>query len=184
MKHTFKHIFVSVFVHLIAFGIFSGALAQGEQNHIGDCTTTHGDDLGTNYVFNVEPKELYVLGDRSHGLYMYASSDLKSEPIDVLESGASVKLLEARPDSLYVSHAIGSMDGEVTYIEGWVDARFVIESPGIYVPMHPTAVHVSPNTDAKIIMMLDTYYSLTVIEEYEDFYCVLLSAGVGYVVKE
>lgn len=50
--------------------------------------------------------------------------------------------------------------------------------------MLPTAVYVIPNADAKIIMMIDTYDSLPVIEEYEDFYCVLLSMGVGYVVKE
>lgn len=150
----------------------------------GDCTTTHGDYLGTNYIFVIEPKELHALGDRSLGLYMYASPDLKSAPIHVLESGTKVELLDSRSDSLMVSHAIGSSNGEVTYIVGWVDARFVIESSGIYVAMHPTAVHVSPNTDAKIIMMLDTYDSLNVVEEYEDFYCVLLSTGVGYVVKE
>ena len=57
-------------------------------------------------------------------------------------------------------------------MEGWVDARFVIESSGIDVAMHPTAVHVSPNADAKIMMMLDTDDSLNVIDEYEDFYCV------------
>ena len=50
--------------------------------------------------------------------------------------------------------------------------------------MHPTAIYVAPNTDAKIIMMIDTYDSLPVIDEYETFHCVLLSTGVGYVEKE
>ena len=115
---------------------------------------------------------------------LYASPDLKSEPIHTLESGMRVELLDSRPNAFMVSHAIGSDDGEVTHIQGWVDARFVIESSAIYVAMHPTAIYVAPNTDAKIIMMIDTYDSLPVIDEYETFYCVLLSTGVGYVEKE
>lgn len=154
--------------------------AHAEHND-GDCTVTHGDYLGENYIFVKEQKDVYVLGD---GLYMHASPDLKSEPIYVLEPGTIVELLDAHPDALMVSFAKGSADGEVTYIEGWVDARFVIESSEIYVAMHPTAVHVSQKPDAKIMMLLDTYDSLLVVEEYDEFYCVLLPAGVGYVMKE
>lgn len=154
------------------------ALAESKE---GDCTVTHGDYLGENYIFVKEQKEVCVLGN---GLYMHTSPDLKSEPIYVLESGTLVELLDEQPDALLVSLAKGSADGEVTYIEGWVDARFVIESSEIYVAMHPTAVYVSQNPNAKILRMLDTYDSLLVIEEYDKFYCVLLSRGVGYVVKE
>ena len=85
-----------------------------------------------------------------------------------------VELLDSRPNAFMVSHAIGSDDGEVTHIQGWVDARFVIESSAIYVAMHPTAIYVAPNTDAKIIMMIDTYdsfclaeYSYEQVEQYE-----------------
>ncbi len=58
------------------------------------------------------------------------------------------------------------------------------ESSEIYVAMRPTAVHVSQNPNAKIMTILDTYNSLLVVEEYDEFYCVLLPAEVGYVVKE
>ena len=184
MKRIFSHIFSLLLLCCVALIFFPCKIALAEKHYDDDCTTTYGDYLGTNYIFDVEPKELHVLGDRSLGLHMYASPDLKSEPIHTLESGMRVELLDSRPNAFMVSHAIGSDDGEVTHIQGWVDARFVIESSAIYVAMHPTAIYVVPNTDAKIIMMIDTYDSLPVIDEYETFYCVLLSTGVGYVEKE
>lgn len=173
-----KHILSCFATFIIICFVTISALAERRG---GDCTVTHGDYLGKNYIFVKEQKDICVLGD---GLYMYASPDLKSEPIYVLESGTIVELLDEHPDALMVAYAKGSIDGEVTYIEGWVDARFVIESSEIYVAMHPTAVHISQNPNAKIIMMLDTYDSLLVVEEYDEFYCVLLPIGVGYVVKE
>ena len=94
---------------------FPCKIALAEKHYDDDCTTTYGDYLGTNYIFDVEPKELHVLGDRSLGLHMYASPDLKSEPIHTLESGMRVELLDSRPNAFMVSHAIGSDDGEVTH---------------------------------------------------------------------
>lgn len=151
MKRIFSHIFSLLLLCCVALIFFPCKIALAEKHYDDDCTTTYGDYLGTNYIFDVEPKELHVLGDRSLGLHMYASPDLKSEPIHTLESGMRVELLDSRPNAFMVSHAIGSDDGEVTHIQGWVDARFVIESSAIYVAMHPTAIYVAPNTDAKII---------------------------------
>ncbi len=54
---------------------------------------------------------------------------------------------------------MGSSNGDVTCIDGWVDERFVVISNRCYVAMHPTPIVTAPKEDAKIISMLDTYDS-------------------------
>lgn len=164
---------------LLVFGLVTmSALAQIEEE---DCTVTHGDYLGENYIDYMNPNEAYVLG---RSLFMYDSPDLASAPIDILTSGAYVEILGEQSGAYKIRTAEGSNHKETYYIEGWVDSRFVVNCLGFYIAMHPTAVYISPHTDAKLLMIMNTYDDLHVVEEYDDFYAVLVRGGIGYVEKE
>lgn len=145
-----------------------------------DCTTTYGEHLGNNYIFETE-ESIYIIG--SH-LLMYDASSMSGEPIGMLDCGSFASLVDSEPGALLVSKAIGSEDGTVTYLTGWIDERFAVASTRIYVAMHPTPISIAPCDDSKLIAMLDTYNSLIVIDDFDDFYCVLLNGGIGYVPKE
>lgn len=84
----------------------------------------------------------------------------------------------------YVRDAVGSSNGDVTYTDGWVDERFVAITNRCYVAMHPTPIMTVPDANAKIICMLDTYDSSTIIDDLNGYYCVLVNGGIGYVLNE
>lgn len=117
-------------------------------------------------------------------LFMHKSSDLTTEVIHTLTRSECVKFLDAQNGALLVSDAEGSPSGEVRYIEGWIDERFAVLSSQYYIAMHPTPVYIAPASDAKIVMLLDTYDSLSIVDEQEDFYSVVVNGGIGYVEKE
>ena len=84
----------------------------------------------------------------------------------------------------YVGDAVGTSNGDVTYIDDWVDERFVAITNRCYVVMHPTPIMTVSDANAKIICMLDTYDSSMIINELNDYYCVLVNGGIGYVLNE
>ena len=148
-----------------------------------DDATPYGDDLGENYVkeSNMLYEHVYVLGNK---LFMHASFDLNSEPVHTLVQGQFAEILDSKNGALLVRAAVGSSGEDVIYIEGWVDERFVVISKGFYIAMHPTPVYIDATTDAKIIRLMDTYDSLIVIDECNDFYRVMMNGGIGFVEKE
>lgn len=146
-----------------------------------DDTSTNGEYLGQNEVRTIGKPSAYVIGRH---LFMYSSSNLDSEPLLVLGEGEFAEIIDSRDGALLVQHVEGLSNGEVTYSRGWIDERFVIISNQYYVAMHPTPVYIDTATNAKIIRMLDTYESLIVIEERNDFLCVMINGGIGYVEKE
>ena len=148
-----------------------------------DDATPYGDDLGKNYVkeSNLIYEHVYVLGNK---LFMHTSFDLNSEPVHTLVQGQFAELLDSQNGALLVRAAVGSSNGDVTYVDGWVDERFVVISKGFYIAMHPTPVYVDAATSAKIIRLMDTYDSLIVIDECNGFYRVMINGGIGFVEKE
>ena len=148
-----------------------------------DSATSYGDYLGKNYVreSNTLNEHVYVLGNK---LYMHATFDLNSEPVHTLVQGQFAEILDSKNGALLVRAAVGSSSEDVIYIEGWVDERFVVISKGFYIAMHPTPVYIDATTDAKIIRLMDTYDSLIVIDECNDFYRVMMNGGIGFVEKE
>lgn len=148
-----------------------------------DDATPYGNDLGKNYVqeSNLLYEYVYVLGNK---LFMHASFDLNSEPVHTLVQGQYAELLDSKNGALLVHAAVGSSNGDVMYIDGWVDERFVVISKGFYIAMHPTPVYIDATTSAKIIRLMDTYDSLIVIDECNGFYRVMMNGGIGFVEKE
>lgn len=148
-----------------------------------DDATPYGDNLGNNYVreSNMLNEHVYVLGNK---LFMHATFDLNSEPIHALVQGQFAELLESKNGALLVRAAVGSSSGDVIYIEGWVNERFVVISKGFYIAMHPTPIYVEATTNAKIIRLMDTYDSLIVIDENDGFYRVMINGGIGFVEME
>ena len=165
---------------LLLLAFVSPALVAAE-NLDWDDTTVHGDYLGKNEVREFNTSYVYVIGKK---LFMHETSDLSSAPIQVLEEGDFVEFLESQHGVLYVRDAVGSSNGDITYIDGWVDERFVVISNRCYVAMHPTPIMTAPKEDAKIISMLDTYDSSTIIDDLNGYYCVLVNGGIGYVLNE
>lgn len=148
-----------------------------------DCTTPYGADLGRNYVQASDPRNehVVVLGNR---LFMHASFDLASDPVHTLVQGQFAELLASKNGALLVRAAAGSSSGEVIFIEGWVDERFVVISKGFYIAMHPTPVYIDAAANAKIISLMETYDSLVIMDECSGFYRVMMNGGIGFVKKE
>lgn len=164
---------------LLVLGLATmSALAQIDEE---DCTVTHGEYLGENYIYHCHHQYATILGRR---LNMHDSPDLTSSPIYTLEAGMDVEILEEQAGAFMVRYATLAESGEVIYYDGWVDSRFVIEKSELYIAMHPTVVYISPNINAKLLMIMNTYDCLQVVEEYDDFYAVLVRGGIGYVEKE
>ena len=123
-------------------------------------------------------------GNLGKKLFMHETSDLSSAPVQVLGESDFVELLDSQQGVLYVRDTEGSPNGDVTYIDGWVDERFVAITNRCYVAMHPMPITIAPEAEAKIICMLDTYDSCMIVDEINGYYCVLVNGGIGYVTKE
>ena len=175
-----KNRVVLVMILLLLCAILAYTSAESRER---DNATPYGDYLGKNYVreSNTLNKHVYVLGNK---LFMHATFDLNSEPVHTLVQGQFAELLDSKNGALLVRAAVGSSSDDVIYIEGWVDERFVVISKGLYIAMHPTPVYIDATTDAKIIRLMDTYDSLRVIDECNDFYRVMMNGGIGFVEKE
>lgn len=166
---------------LLIFICFVSPASVAAENLEWDDTTVRGDNLGKNEVREFTTSHVYVIGTK---LFMHESSDLASTPVHVLGTGDFVELLGSEACALYVRDTVGSSNGEVTYIDGWVDERFVVITNRCYVAMHPTPIMTAPDANAKIICMLDTYDSSMIIDEINGYYCVLVNGGIGYVLNE
>lgn len=146
-----------------------------------DDSSAFGDYIGKNELRTVGQPKVYVLGRQ---LFLYETQDFDAKPSLTLCEGEFAELLASQDSKLFVRHAEGLSNGEVIYIDGWIDERFVIISNQYYVAMHPTPVYSDITTDAKIIRMMDTYDSLIVIDERNGFYSVMINGAVGYVEME
>ena len=148
-----------------------------------DNAASYGDYLGKNYVRESSTlrEHVYVLGNK---LFMHATFDLDSEPVHTLVQGQFAELLDSKNGALLVRAAVASSNGDVLYIDGWVDERFVVISKGFYIAMHPTPVYIDATTSAKIIRLMDTNDSLIVIDECNGFCRVMMNGGIGFVEKE
>ena len=94
-----------------------------------DDATPYGDDLGKNYAkeSNMLYEPVYVLENK---LFMHTSFDLNSEPVHTLVQGQFAELLDSQNGALLVRAVVGSSSGDVIYVDGWVDERFVVISKG------------------------------------------------------
>lgn len=171
-------VLVMILLLLCAILAYTSAESWGRDDAI-----PYGDYLGKNYVreSNTLNEHVYVLGNK---LFMHATFDLNSEPVHTLVQGQFAELLYSKNGALLVRAAVGSSNGDVTYVDGWVDERFVVISKGFYIAMHPTPIYIDATTSAKIIRLMDTYDSLIVIDECNDFYRVMMNGGIGFVEKE
>ena len=165
---------------LVIACIVSSALATSIDFDWDD-TTARGGNLGKNEVREFSTSYVYVIGKK---LFMHETSDLSSAPVQVLGESDFVELLDSQQGVLYVRDTEGSPNGDVTYIDGWVDERFVAITNRCYVAMHPMPITIAPEAEAKIICMLDTYDSCMIVDEINGYYCVLVNGGIGYVTKE
>ena len=168
---------------MILFLLYATLTNTSAESRERDNATPYGDYLGKNYVreSNTLNEHVYVLGNK---LFMHDTFDLDSEPVHTLVQGQFAELLDSENGALWVRAAVGSSNGEVIYIDGWVDERFVVISKGFYIAMHPTPIYIDATTSAKIIRLMDTYDSLIVIDECNDFYRVMMNGGIGFVEKE
>lgn len=175
-----KHFVLISCVLLLFMGFFSPAPVAAEDWEWDD-TTVRGDSLGENEVREFNTSHVYVIGKK---LFMHESSDLASTPVQVLGTGDFVELLGSESGALYVRDTVGSSNGDITCIDGWVDERFVAITNRCYVAMQPTPIMTAPDANAKIICMLDTYDSSMIIDEINGYYCALVNGGIGYVLNE
>lgn len=124
-----KNRIVLAMILVVLCAVLTNTSAESRER---DSATSYGDYLGKNYVreSNTLNEHVYVLGNK---LFMHATFDLNSEPVHTLVQGQFAELLDSENGALLVRAAVGSSNGDVIYIDGWVDERFVVISKGFYI---------------------------------------------------
>ncbi len=171
-----KPISIIVFVAVC----FLGVPALATTNKYQDSSGYRGDQIGNNYIQASSEDSVYIICDK---LYLHQDPFETSACLKLLSYGEEAQLVSASDGWLQVNYVF--MNGnEVQSISGWLDSDYCICAAAYYIALHPTQIRISPKVDASIICYMDTYDSLRVLYEINDYYCVSINGAVGFVEKE
>lgn len=159
---------------------FLAVTALATENQYKDSSEHHGDQTGNNYIQASSEDSVYIICDK---LYLHQEPFETSACLKLLSYGEEAQLVSVSDDWLRVKYEF--MDkNEVQSISGWLDSDYCVCAAPYYIALHPTQVRIAPKVGTSIICYMDTYDSLRVLYEINDYYCVSINGAVGFVEKE
>lgn len=145
-----------------------------------DSSDYHGDFLGNNVIQDGSDDSVYIICKE---IYLHEEPVDSSARLKLLTYDQEGKLIKYTDDWLQTSFEF--MENEkVISVTGWVKTKYCAIGVPFYIAMHPTPVLIAPRTNALIIHNMNTYDSLRILYEIDDFYCVSINEAVGFVEKD
>ena len=169
---------IPLIILLVVCCLAVSALATTNKNL--DSSGYHGDQIGNNIIQASSEDSVYIICDK---LYLHQEPVEKSACLRLLTYCEEAQLISASDGWLQVNYVFMN-DNEVQSVSGWLDSDYCVCAAAYYIAMHPTQIRIAPKADASLICYIDTYDSLRVLYEINDYYCVSINGAVGFVEKE